>query len=1787
MLLSIPNYTLDVLLYEGVHTDVYRGRRISDNFPVIIKILKEEHSDPKLISQLEHEFSVTRKLNSPHIVQAYSLEPFQERRFLVMEDFSGEPLSGVIPKIDLKIFLNIAIELAQGLGEIHHQNIIHKDIKPHNIIINSNSTQVKITDFGIAISLSREIQQVASPETLEGTIAYVSPEQTGRMNRAVDYRTDIYSLGITLYEMITHRLPFTSNDFMEIVYAHIAKKPTPPHEIDVHIPKAISDIIMKCLAKNAEDRYQSAYGIKNDLVRCLEQFNASGTISEFAPGQQDLFDQFTIPQKLYGRENEIDFLLEIFERSCHGNTEILFVTGSAGIGKSTLIQEVQKPIIEKHGRFIAGKFDQFKKNIPYHALIQAFQRLIQQLLSESDIELAKWKQRILKAVGVNGQLLIDLFPELELIIGKQSAVIKLDPELSENRFNHLFSNFISLFLHKGHPLIIFLDDLQWADLSSLRFLQYLMSQSYHYLLLICAYRENEIEIGHPLLTLKKTLETSNANINSLSLKPLDVDAIRLLIGDAFHSPEKDVDELAKLTFQKTQGNPFFITQFLKLLYQNNLLKFDPNKQTWIGNLQEINQLEVTDNVADLMIAKIKQQNPQSQLLLKYASAIGRSFDKYLLAEVCNLQLNETEAALLPLLQEEFIFLSHSSSDVNSYKRQRTNTKSANVQYSFQHDRIQQAAYELISKHELPAVHLKIGRALLKSAKQTQHEEEQLLSIVNQMNEGIPLITSEEERESLATLNLKAGIKTQEALSYKIAEQYFFTGIKLLKKNNWNEQYSLSFLLYSHLSECQVLTGNYLEAETTFYFVLQQAKTLLEKVEIYSALMGMLSSIGKHEESLKLGNEALQLLGNPLKFPIQFTELIFEWLRMKFNFRFYGMDYLIKLPPVKNEQIKLLSEIYHRLEYSTGTIKGPFALAMVILKEINLAFRTGLTENSASAIMFLAVFVTGERVHLYREGVHLASSIMKTIHYFPKAIRNNQHVESNYLAIASFWDSHFKSHLVRLKNLGQECLEVGNIVTMIYCNFITSVIFMLSGDNLNIVLKELKAIHLNISKYKTFLIPTQQLFIDYCEALLGQTTDPTNFSIQSQNQASQKPLETNKTTSITVVESYLNYVFYRALRVFLLYLHGKFEEAVVLSEEINSPDYLWVGAGYPIWQQCHFAVALSLAALCSRPLADLAHWKKLKDYQKRSKMWANACPINYLHKHLLINAEVERLAGNFEEAIKCYEQSITIAETNGFSYDAAIAYETAALFYLSQGKPRLASTYMQEAYYGYVRWGAVSKSKQLAEKYAELLNNIEPSELTTRDSDNTKILGIGDNISNSVHTSNTSLDAFDLTAIMQASQTISGELVLNKLLEKLMQIVMINAGAERSFLILVENDVLLVQAEISIEKKKSILLQKIPLYEKQEKLSIAIVQYVTRTKKELLLNDAVNEGNFINDPYIKRRNIRSLLCLPLITKDKLIGILYLENNLITGAFTQDRSQLLTMLSSQIAISIETARLYANLESEVEKRTAELKQTQDRLIQQEKMASLGLLTAAIAHEIKNPLNFVINFSQLAVNELSDLNKTLELHRIEYAKQDNEAIQENIESLKSNLTTVSEQGVRTDKIVKKMLEHASGREGDAVPTDIHALLEDAFIESSQHFSSKHHFQVEVERNLDSKIGIIKIKAKEIRRVFLALFNNAFEALLQRAQETPSSFHPLIKITTHDQGSKCEIRIRDNGKGISSTIKDKIFTPFFTTKPGSNWIGLGLSLSHNIVVQQHGGDMFFESVENQFTEFVIKLPK
>ncbi len=1527
-MLPLPGYIIGEQLHNGDKTRVYRGISGLTQKPVIIKILNSDAPTVAELVQFRHQYAIAKKLNLPEIVQHLSLEKSGNSLAIVMEDFGGTSLfeyfkssrinNNVLDSHGgLREFLHITIQIVRALEGIAKNRIIHKDIKPENIVINPHSLQVKVIDFSISSLLPKENQEIANPNILEGTLAYMSPEQTGRMNRGIDYRSDFYSLGVTLYELLTGVLPFQSKDPMELVHCHIARKPTPPIEINPAIPLVLSNMVMKLMAKTAEDRYQSAFGIRYDLERCWQEYEATGKISTFEVATRDVSDRFNIPEKLYGRTGEVETLLQAFERVSLGNTEMMLVAGFSGIGKTAVVAEVNQPIVRQRGYFIKGKFDQFKQDIPLSAWVQALQNLIRQILAEPPRVLAAWRREILAALEQQAQVIIDFIPELELLLGEQPPIAELEGTAAQNRFNLLFAKFIQVFATAAHPLVIFLDDLQWADTASLQLLKLLSCESdTRYLLLMGAYRDNEVSEVHPLmLTVAEITKHSPTVVSQITLAPLDKNALNHLVADTLSCPLPLASPLTELVFTKTQGNPFFTNQFLKYLHEEGLIRFDMTRGYWQCDLTRVRMLAASDDVVEFMAAQLQKLPPDTQRVLQLAACVGNLFELNTLAVVYQKSLPDTAADLWSALAEGLVvpetdtYKFFAEEEQESLGNISTAHREFSVFYRFLHDRVQQAAYFLIPEAAKQTTHREIGRLLLQNSHNLSEDEweEAIFDIVNQLNLGSGAIASASEREELAELNLKAGLKAKAAIAYAATLKYLTAGINLLPDSSWSQQYDLTLALYSNAAEAAFLCGNFPDMEQLADLVLRQAKTVLDKVKVYDLKILAADVQGNLKGAIKLGLEVLQLLGVSLPAAPTAVDIQRGLAETQADLASHNIEDLINLPLMADPSKLAAIKIVVRLVPPSYRAQ-PELFLLLGYEQVKLSVKYGNTSLSGCGYGDYGIILIG-----------LCNDIESGYHFGEMAVQlmdalKSTNVKSQVLVKVGAFTRHWKHHAQETLGIFEQAcslaIATGEIEQAGFALGFASIYPYFSGFDLTEVEDKLK-------KYRGTLIYLHQqgvlsynfIFSQVILNLQQTYIHPWELVGEFYNERESLPAMLAAKDGIGIFNFYLG-------KLSLAYLFGNLSEAVANSK-LAAPYLSSVTAmlSVPVF---YFYESLAYLGVFNDATeaekADII--TKVSENQGKMRLWAEHGPMNHQHKFDLVEAEKHRVLGAYVEAMEYYDRAIAGAGENNYHNEEAISGELAAKFYLGWGKPKIAQTYLIDSYYAYCRWGAKAKIADLEQRYPQLLAPIinrekkPQSRQTITDITNTNV----------TNTSSGSGELLDLEAVIKASQAISSTIRLDELLSTLMELALENAGASKGALALVAEGNITIEtvaiADNLMAKSSTVSISS------REELPMTILNYVSRTLAPLVFTDATKETNWSADQYIIQHQPKSLLCTPIINGGKLIGILYLENNLTPGAFTPERLEILNILSAQAAISIENVRFYQTLEDKVNQRTAEL-------------------------------------------------------------------------------------------------------------------------------------------------------------------------------------------------------------------------------------------------------------------------
>ncbi|CAB3792743.1 trifunctional serine/threonine-protein kinase/ATP-binding protein/sensor histidine kinase [Pararobbsia alpina] len=1822
-------------------SDLYRGRRLTDGMPVLLK-LPAENADAAQYARLRREYLLLRSINSEGVGKPLELINEGGGMALVLEDFAGEALEAVLgrePRMDVALCLRIGHHLADAWVAIDAARFIHRDIRPANILVEPQTGRALLVDLRFATAEEPDSLSPEEAAVPAGDWAYVSPEQTGRMNRAVDYRTDGYSMGVSFYRMLTGELPFEANDPLEWTHCHIARMPVPPSEFAPEVPQQVSDIVMKLLAKLPEDRYQSAHGLLTDIDRCLAQWQASGRIEPFPLGKDDIPERFQVPRKLYGRGAEIERLLDAFERmAASGQAALATVSGYSGIGKTSLVDALRKPIVAAHGYFIAGKFDQYQRDIPYATITQAFHELVRQLLAETEARIAGWRQQIQAAVGVNGQLIVEVLPQIELIIGAQSPVPALPPIEAQNRFRMVFRQFVTAFTREARPLVLFLDDLQWIDTASLALIEHLLTHpDTRHVQLIGAYRDNEVNAAHPLLTSLETIRRSGTPVIDILLTPLSIVHLNQLVADALHAPPASCEPLTRLVYERTEGNPLFFIQFLDALHNEGLLRQDLQHRAWHWDLDQIKAKDFADNVVELMVGKLRRLPVPAQETLQLAACLGNTFDLRQLALVAKhsevpvrlrLGEGEVEQGLASAVRESLLVRTGGSG-------------------KFLHDRIQQAAYSLIPEASRAGVHLRIGRALL--ASMTADElAEHVFDVANQFNRGARLLIERNEKVKVAALDLRAGRRAKASAAYASACVYLAAGMDLLDGSDWGGQYELIFSLWLERAECEFLTGRFDQAEQLIEELLQRCASKLDRAAVYHLEVQLHIVKSENPQAVDSALACLRLFGIDLPAHPTQEQVQAEYETVWRNLAGRPIESLIDLPlmthPELQAAMRLLSALFDAAYFTDFNL-----LCLQLCRMVNISLRHGTSGGSAHACGFLG-FILGPVFHRYQEGYRFSKLGCDLVekHGF-LAYRAKVYIAMGRVAV---WTQPIANAIDFTRVGFRTAIETGDLTFACYGMLHLGTDLLLRNDPLDAVWRESER-RLDFVRKARFrdmadLIVSQQRLI---ATLQGRTTTFSTFSDAQFDEAEFEAQLTDDRVSALVCG-------YWIIKLQARFLAGDYVAALGASQQAKPRLWALVGQ-FQVVDYFYFA-ALTVAALYENASTDeRAGWPELLTaHQAQLREWAENYPPTFADKHALVSAEIARVEGRVTDAMRLYDEAIEAAREHGFVQNEGIAHELAAEFYAARGATTSARAHLDEARSCFARWGAHGKVRQLDVR-------MPPSRETSGSPDAT-LTGDGAQL--------------DLLSVTKASQAISGHIVLEDLVDTLMHILLENAGAQTGQLMLMRNEGLVLAAEASVEQQTIHVRWHLNQAPTEPARPASIINYTRRCQERVLLDDATQSNPFSADDYLVRRQPKSVLCLPLVRRSALIGLLYLENNLVTHAFTPERVTVLELLASQAAITLENAILYRDLaerearirrlvdanivgifiwdltgqiletndaflrivgydredlvsgrvrwkdltppewlDLDIQQRVPELKMTgalqpfekeftrkdgsrasvligvamfevganqgvafvldlterkraeaealeserryrevQMELAHSNRAATMGQLTASIAHEVQQPIAATSVDASAAIRWLR-------------------TTPPNLEEVRQSLDRIVTNAMRAGGIVsgiRDLIKKAPPRK-DRV--DINEAVREV-IELTQGEAAKS--DVSVLTVLAEGLPLVLGDRVQLQQVMLNLIVNAVEAMSAMS----TGFRELLISTSADSSDGVSITVRDSGPGLPPKEVKRVFDPFYTTK--AHGLGMGLSICLSIV-EAHGGRLWASANVPRGAVFQLVLPR
>ena len=1784
-MINIRGYRVLSEIYESQRSIVVRAVKEQDNLPVVIKVLREEYPSPEEILKFQHEFEIVNLLKDhPGVIRGYSLEPCEHSLALILEDFGAESLKQLLRqrRFSLEETLDIGARVAAGLSQIHGSNVMHKDINPSNILYNPITRELKIIDFGTSTVLSREMPEIKNPEILEGTLLYISPEQTGRMNRSVDYRTDFYSLGATLYELLTERPPFNIDDPQELIHCHIAKQATPPHVLKPDVPERVSQIVMKLLSKAAEQRYKSARGLQTDLERCLTELTNRGSISEFPLGAHDISNTLLISQQIFGREQALKDLRAGFERVCLGKSEWVLIRGEVGMGKSALLDEIHKSILKKRGFFLLGEFTALQQNTPYSGLSAALQKLVHQLLTESETQLRKWKERILKAVASNAGVIMEVIPELRWILGEQPQAEPLPPAETSNRFNRMMQRFIAVFAKDDHPLVLCLENLEWADAATLSLLRQLMTcREKLCLYIIGTCRDSAVAEDHPLLRTFGEVQNAGAPVSSIQLLPLSRDDINQLLGETLARPLDQSEPLADEIARKTQGNPLFVNELLQALWRQELLWLDPQAGVWQWDLDKIKTQSIPDDVANLMFGRIREMGEETQRALRLGACCGTQFDLQMLSHLLGRDIPETAAALESAISGGLIV---AVGDFHGLRGRAAEDRPevARQTFRFIHDRLQQAAYELLPAGERGPVHWKIGQRLL-GEHPIEKDDQHLFDIVRHLNLAMAMLEAQQDRDFLAHLNLLAGRKSKTSAAFLPALGYFKTGIGLLAAGGWQRKRELALLLHQEAAEASLHTGDFDSARALCEEGLGHTRQTLEKACFIQVRID--GHVAKKEpgEAVCAALTYLAELGIRLPEAPSKAQVALELMRIKLQLVAKKPEALLDLPemddPVSLAAVRIMRSIALQAYMTNLNL-----MALLILKQLGMVLKQGHNPWSPSIFGSFGLILAGpvgDPLSAYRMGKLSLELLARQ----PTQVL----LARTYYLFSSFvahFQEHLKDTLPPLHHAYLVGVQNGDFEYAALCAFQYCQHQFYLGKELLSCEKEFARYNEDIRRLgQQAPLIYSRIYHQTVLNLMGRSVDPCVLTgtVIDEPTLLVELREKNDRTGVCAV------FFNKLFLCCLLQDYPRAVEHAEVAEAYSNNAQAMFGVS-----RLRFFSALSRLRLAPTlpPVEQSAQLKRVAVLQRKLKQWADLSPQNHLHLYWLIEAEKAKLSKRDDHARDCFDKALRLVSESEFAIDGALASELAGEFYLARGQSVIAKAYLADSRYAYQRWGAEVKVKDLETRHRELLGRSSRSpgkpmgQTITRTSTFASSSGSQECIASPL----------ELLLVSKTCQSISEEIALENLLQVLLDTLVESADAERGYLILEKAGDLQVRAQVSTGDKS--VLVNVPI-EEARSMALSVVRFVARTREGVALGDAAVQETFSSDPHIAANRPKSVLCLPLLRNGNLIGIVYLENNQATEAFTPANLEFINLLLPQAAISLDNAQVHSQLKQESEALKKSLTQAQETAqIKSEFLAKTN-------HELRTPLNSIINLPEGLIERFVPVREAhCELCETDFELEDADTIEETTAcpacsktggmklvegwrypgsqtEIVQHLKMVVKSGRYLLQVVNDVLDISKLEAGrlTLMPKDLNLknVVED-IVETLTPLASERRIRfVIVELPPSQIITADKVK---LGQILVNLLGNAIKF-------SPDSSTIEIDVSVKDPW--VFLSVRDHGVGIAKENHEMIFEGFRqvagTDSRKYGGTGLGLAITKNLV-DLHGGTIWVESELGQGTAFFIQIP-
>ncbi|WP_434150903.1 AAA family ATPase [Methylocaldum gracile subsp. desertum] len=1694
---TLGNYIATEKLGESLQASVFKGYHIHvPDQPLVIKLLKQLSSWDDQSRHLRQKIERLKVLHDPRVCTPLALESYGDLQFIVQSWFAGQTLNHWVAhqnKLDLNDFFTLACTLADTLHAVHDAGITHGGIKPHNILIQPGTLTLRLTDFITPLDIRDVSHFIYDPEFVRHTLAYTSPEQTGRINYRVDFSTDLYSLGIVFYELLTGQLPFFSSDPLELIHSHLAEETPRVNQLKPQIPQALADIIAKLTVKQPEKRYQSTAGLLADLIRCKDEYAATGSVSAFTIGLHDRSRRVIFISKMVGRQHESELIREQYDEVISGKFRSVFISGLSGIGKTRLIQELQKPLVKNRGYFTSGKFDQYQKNIPYSSLIQALRNLMRIFLTESDLQVQQWRKKILDVVENNGSVIIDVLPELEFIIGRQPEVPHLPPVEARHRFNNLFGRFLACLASEDNPLVLFIDDLQWCDSATFDFLQNLFDNhdEHPYLFFMGAYRHNEVDGSHPLSKLIRKIQENNGPFAEIRLEALTDADCHEMVAYILDSSLEATANLAEFIAHLTEGNPLFVSESLAWLYNENLLNTDAEHH-WHWDIKRIRDTQMPTSVVELFSSKVSKLPVKTLHILDHCACMGNRFSVEDVALVLDIPIEKLFEDLKPVLNLGMLL--ENKSDLQ-----------------FVHDRVQEAVLRQVDTEAKPAIHWRIGNRLLQAVPAGTHLEllDNLFTIAAHLNLGRPAEMEPELAYRLVDINFHAGNKALDALAGDAANDFFQKAHDYLPDDCWQQAYDLTFRIYQRLAKTELMCGRYERSEALLNHLIEYAASDLDKAEALAEQTTSLSSFGNFNEAIATANRGLAYFDKSIPEQAEIAHQRMLALMAEIERQGDVWTTILHMPFTQDRKSKIELAFYSELIpdlYMSGLVPQLYLSAA---QSTLHCLQGGMDESVIYSFSIMGL-------NLGEQGkFELAFRYQDLAHDLCERHPNTFGATRGMNGIV-WCNMHSRSHPAEIVDYCHKAIQCGKNCGDLYNAGLSYGPLMW---NLQVQGKDLRLVEEAAEECLHFSRKNQLSFsVGLAEAVLAGWVAPMKPDYQ--------PVDMTETLARWEADNYVAASgSYFALLGFAHHYLGDYAAAAVSLHTVerylhgltdNVLKRLWYvfrivnrlrwpeGADWP-------ALEAEIAPL----LAELETWARLGPLLKPF--------LAFVH------AEIARARNQMREARNLYLDAIAVAQEQNYGLLTGHLYEALADV-MAAGSLGDAELYYGAARRIYRACGADRKNAQLQQRlpYTEADYPVRAEKTVALDKPAT-------------------LPNLDFNYLIKSALALSAEVDLNRLMQKIMSVVLESSGAQHGYLLIKEADELLVAAESHVGEKHIVNREYLSLKQTRSSISHAIVNYVLRTRKKVLLHDAMAEGEFQDTAEVQALKLRSVLCLPIIKQNELIGLLYLENRLSAGVFTTEKTDMTELLTAQAAISLENARLL----EQTRKAYTKLQENQEHMLQMEKLSALGTLVGGVAHEINNPLMGVMNFVEFAADRSTD------------------------EKSKEILDQALQQIHRIKKIVSNMLVFVHNRSTPSGTCQIAEAIRQTLLLLEGELG-KHGIKVEVDAVDD--LPAIRCSSDSLQQILVNLIINARDALVDSQQ-------PQIRIMLRPVDGMLELSVADNGPGIPQEVQTKIFDPFFTTKPPGKGTGLGLSVIRRLV-QDVGGHIQVESLQGHGCCMRLRFP-